>query len=276
MDSHVHLDYFPEEQRDAVIRRAWDVGLRALLTVAVSLERVRTLRGLAEQFPSKVFYSVGLHPTELGDTSLEIFLENLHRELSVSGLRPVAVGETGLDYAALPKEVSLAREMVARQKKFFQAQAEAAKSAHLPLIIHCRDVEGKMLAWNDVNEILNAVKIPKEKILIHCFSYGPEELRDWQKSGGWVSFSGLLTRARASWVHEALCRADLSHVLFETDAPFLLPEPLRSKNPKMENEPANVIHVFNFAAKLLGKTALEVAELSLCNGCTLFKLEVTA
>jgi len=52
--------------------------------------------------------------------------------------------------------------------------------------------------------------------------------------GAWVSFTGVLTYKNAPEVREAAKLVPLDRVMFETDAPFLTPEPHRGVRP---NEP---------------------------------------
>jgi TatD DNase family protein len=274
MDSHAHLDFFREDRREELIARAASVGLKAILTVAVSLERVAVLQSIVEKYCGFVFHSVGVHPLELEEIEFDSFQQRMDEVLSTKGHRPVAVGETGLDYASLPKDAFKARSIVEKQRKFLIAQANVAKNANLPLIIHCRDADGESDAWNDMCAIMKELKINLEHVLIHCFSYGPMHASKWQADGGWLSFSGILTRKSAKSPQQALCSADMSMVLFETDSPFLLPEPIRSKDPKIENEPANVVHVFKLAAEMLDTSAEHIASLSLRNGCKFFSLDL--
>lgn len=58
-------------------------------------------------------------------------------------------------------------------------------------------------------------------------------------------------------------------LLFETDCPFLSPEPLRGKR----NEPANIKIIAEFIAKLRGENLSEISELSTTNAKTLFGLK---
>ncbi|MDR3316612.1 MAG: TatD family hydrolase [Puniceicoccales bacterium] len=274
MDSHVHLDYFPEERRGEIIARAWRAGLQVLVTIAVTLGSAGVLSELAKRFLGRIFYSVGVHPTELGATAVENLGSALESVLGSASPAAIAVGEMGLDYASLPKDAAEARKIVAAQRVAFREQAAAAKNAHLPLVIHCRDVEGQRTAWEDTNGILDGLSFDRSRALMHCFSYGSKELCHWQGRGGCVSFSGILTRKKAVGVHGALLAADLSRVLFETDAPFLLPEPLRTESPRAENEPANAILVSDFAANLLERSGREMAELGLANGLRFFSVEM--
>ncbi len=70
-----------------------------------------------------------------------------------------------------------------------------------------------------------------------------------------LSFSGPVTFAKATELHEVARRAPLDRILTETDSPYLSPHPLRGKR----NEPANVRLV---AERLAALREVVVAELA--------------
>jgi TatD DNase family protein len=57
--------------------------------------------------------------------------------------------------------------------------------------------------------------------------------------------------------------------MFETDAPYLAPEPVRHTWP---NEPKNLIHTLRFAAQLRGQTFESLAQASTINAVEFFGL----
>jgi TatD DNase family protein len=269
MDSHVHLDLFPPESRESVIHAAFSVGIQVLIAVATALSADSLLREIIAAHPGKIFRTVGVHPSQIADG--EPFSEKL--QILIDGNRPVAVGETGLDYGSLSSREDRARRTVEAQRAAFEGQAAAALRADLPLVIHCRDRMGETEAFTAILGILAALRFPPWRALLHCFSYGPEEVKRWQGEGGFVSFSGLLTGSRGDSIRRALAVADRGQILFETDGPFLLPEPLRTETPGALNGPENVVLVSNFAAGILGISGPEAANLGLRNGRQFFSLE---
>jgi len=62
IDTHTHLD-FPEfdQDREEVIRRAFDNGIKAIVNIGVDLERSRKSIELAEKH-ERIFAVVGFHP----------------------------------------------------------------------------------------------------------------------------------------------------------------------------------------------------------------------
>lgn len=174
IDTHAHLD-FPQfdQDREEVISRSFDSGVRAIINVGVDLERSRKSVEIAKR-RENIFASVGLHPDfftrgdlanrgNWGDQIEE--LQELAKHEKV-----VAIGECGLDYYRIKKPdfsrgnpVS-AGEIKENQKRGFLAQIEIARELNLPVIVHCRDVypvaSGKTPewfgAWEDLYEIISS------------------------------------------------------------------------------------------------------------------------
>jgi TatD DNase family protein len=269
MDSHMHLDYYPEEEREEIVGRAWAAGLRQMVSVCVALKGADTLHAIGEMCPGRIFYSIGAHPTLLEENA---FSPSLLRSC-LDRFQPVAVGETGLDFFSLPKDSGAAANCVQRQKEAFLQQACAARDRGLPLIIHCRDRDsGSRDGWFAMDEILRESNFDRSRALFHCFDYGPEELEEWQGEGGYVSFSGSVTRKGHGAAQRAARLADRDRLLLETDAPFLLPEPLHSSAPRTRCEPAHLRLTSAFLGELLHLREEDLLAMSLRNGQRFFAL----
>lgn len=65
VDSHCHLD-FPDfaEERDAIVARAREAGVRYMVTISTRVRRFDQIRAIAETYP-EVSCSVGTHPSTL-------------------------------------------------------------------------------------------------------------------------------------------------------------------------------------------------------------------
>ena len=61
-DTHCHLDFNKfDEDRDAVIQRAWDAGLTRILVPALDFDSALAVIRLADSYPG-IFAAVGFHP----------------------------------------------------------------------------------------------------------------------------------------------------------------------------------------------------------------------
>ena len=256
IDSHAHIDG-PEydADRDEVIQRARDSGVKAILTVGTgdphsgALERAIQL---AEKH-GDIFAAIGTHPHDahLFDSRAEERINMLIKESS----RVIAWGEIGLDYHYdnSPRDV---------QRMVFRRQLKLAREVGLPVIIHTREAE------DDTIEILREEwKDPNSRGIMHCFS-GSLKLAEASVDLGFlVSFAGVLTFKKADDLRAVAAHVPLDRLLIETDCPYLSPLPFRGKR----NEPAHVVEVARCLAVIHGKTLEEMAHITTNNFYELFQ-----
>jgi TatD DNase family protein len=248
VDSHAHLDMREfDTDRDAVIRRAQDGGIEALLcpielTDPLSLPLVL---GLHRDHPW-IMAAAGIHPHRAKDL-LASHLEGL-RELARTG-KIAAVGEIGIDhhYDFSPAPV---------QVEAFRTQLLLAQELALPAIIHSR---------NAGREIVSAVEETgfSRGGILHCFTEDRETAERMIGLGFLISFSGILTYRNASGLREVAASLPLDRLLIETDSPFLVPHALRGE--KKRNEPLFVIETARVLAEVKQVSLEEVAAVTADN-----------
>ncbi|MBK5577767.1 TatD family hydrolase [Ochrobactrum anthropi] len=251
VDSHCHLDFADfEPERDDIVQRALDAGVRRMVTISTRVKKFDTIRAIAEAYDS-VYCSVGTHPNNAHE-ELDITADDLVR-LSEHP-KVVAIGEAGLDYHYdyAPPEA---------QRQGFLVHIEAARRTQLPLVIHARSAD------EDMAEILER---ETEKgafpFILHCFSSGRALAEKGIALGGYVSFSGILTFKNSPEVREIATIVPRDRLLVETDAPFLAPLPHRGKR----NEPSFVQHTAAVLAETIGVSNDEVARITSDNVFRLF------
>ncbi len=231
IDTHSHI-YTPrfDADREAVIHRAVDAGLRQLLQVGCNLEESRAVVALAERTPG-VYASVGVHPHD-ADTVDAQTLAGL-REL-VDHPKVLSWGEIGLDfyYDNSPRDIQIAA---------FHAQMALVAELALPVVIHTRDAEPETLA------VLRQRSAPRGGH-VHCFTGTAAMARDLLDLGFHIGFTGIITFKNAAALREVVALTPLDRLLIETDSPYLAPVPHRGKR----NEPAFVVHVAQAVAEIKG------------------------
>lgn len=242
-DSHCHLtDAAFDEDRDDVLARARAAGVTGLVTIASHPDDVDAALGLARAHEG-VWCTAGVHPHEAsrGDAGA---LERV-REL-LADPHVVAIGECGLDfhYEHAPRDV---------QARVFRAQIELAAETGLPLVVHSRDADDATLA------VLRDLPAGVRGVL-HCFTGGDALLEAALDVGWWVSFSGIVTFRRFDAAHRVRAVPD-DRLLVETDAPYLAPVPHRGRR----NEPAFVAATVEAVARMRGRAAADVADLTRAN-----------
>jgi TatD DNase family protein len=271
IDSHAHIDsprY--DSDREAMLRRAYDAGVGAVLAIGIgeepaqmhrALEICREFNGLRESGAGlpRLYASAGVYPHNTAeiDDGLLAKLDGLLAEPEV-----IACGEIGLDYYHQGAPHPSQREGLIRQ-------LEIAAARKRPILIHCRPKEGATDAWDDLFEILEAHWRPTGLGgVMHCFGGGWEQARRSLDLGFLISLAGNLTYPKAQPLRDVAARLPLDGVLVETDAPWLAPAPNRGQR----NEPAWVVQTALVLAGLRGVEAQEIASATTKNFHRLFAL----
>jgi len=131
------------------------------------------------------------------------------------------LGEIGLDYhwENAPRR---------QQRRVFIEQLKIAEKSNLPVAVHMRE------AFRDTMAILN--DYAKTRVLIHCFSEGPEEVVEAVQRGYFIAFGGSLTFSGSEKQRRASMEVPFDKLLVETDSPYLAPQSVRGRT----NVPGNV------------------------------------
>jgi TatD DNase family protein len=257
IDSHCHIqDTYRPGGVDAIemVKQATEAGVVGLVCVGTDAHTSSQALALVDQVraavlsdvepavrgPFGAWATVGLHPHDAsqGLAGVEQLL------VTAIGEKPgvvVGVGECGLDYHYDHSPRPAQRDM-------FAAQVALARQFDLTLVVHTRD------AWDDTLDILTHADRP-ERVVVHCFTGGPDEARRCLDLDAFLSFSGIVTFKTADDVRAAAALCPLDRLLIETDAPFLAPVPHRGE----ENRPALVSVVGNAVAAV---RSMEVDELA--------------
>lgn len=260
-DSHAHLDDARfDEDRDEVIRRAFDAGVEKIINVGADPEGSRRSVALAEKY-AQIFASVGLHPHEFNSEKI-----NLKKDLEeLAGLarnkKVVAIGETGLDYFS-HTENPITEEQKENQQKGFVAQLEIARELKLPVIVHCRD------AYEDVFEITRSYS--DLKFVLHCYGGGKDITKKFLEFKNiFFSLAGNITYVKPNAeMPEVIKSIPLEKIMAETDCPYLAPLPHRGKR----NEPAYARYVIEKIAEIKEISAHGVGEQAARNANDFFRV----
>jgi len=230
IDTHAHLDDQSfEGDVGQVIARAGAVGVNRIINIGYRPAIWRTTIALAQKYP-QVSFTLGLHPNHV-DEDVESIWPELRR--LVGEVRPVAIGEIGLDYFRNYTSK-------AAQRRTFDRQLAIAADAKLPVVIHQRDAEA------DLMQFLSA---PTAILwILHSFD-GSQALADAALAAGChFGVGGLMTKAGSSDLREVLKSLPLDRLLLETDSPYLVPRGIKNRR----NEPSNVPVVVQALAELKG------------------------
>jgi TatD DNase family protein len=97
-DAHLHLDSYPDDEREAVLHEAFAEGIAAVVSVSMHFNSCIANRGIAESYPGRVHPAYGFHPEQPlpgGEEADRLF--RWIRERYMEGER-FAIGEVGLPY----------------------------------------------------------------------------------------------------------------------------------------------------------------------------------
>ena len=146
-------------------------------------------------------------------------LINYFEDLIINNPKIIGIGEIGLDYYHN-------KDNKEEQIALFKKQLDLAKKLNLPVVIHSRD------AFLDTYNILKEYKL---KTTIHCFTGSMEVANLYIKEGYLLGIGGVSTFKNTN-LKETLKSVPLENIVFETDSPYMAPEPFRGT----KNEPSNV------------------------------------
>jgi len=258
-DSHCHLDdrsFKPDFQE--MLQRAKAADVHRMLVVGIDHHTSDRAVALARSYPG-LFASVGVHPHDAEACSEETMA---HLTALAANPKVVAWGETGLDF----------NRMYAPQRdeeKWFIRQLEIANRLDLPVILHERDSQDRLL------EILEAASGSRRSGVVHCFSGTESELARYLDMGWHIGITGIVTVSkRGKALRKMVPSMPANRLLIETDAPYLTPTPRRNKFRR--NEPAFVRDVLLKVADVRKEDPRILAEQIWDNTCRLFGIDPSA
>ncbi len=237
IDSHCHLDHFPDDEVEALLDRAQAAGLCGMVTIGTRLSAASINRRLTRHARPDlaIWCTIGTHPDHVADETVP---DPDQLAAMASAPEIVGIGESGLDYFHGEPAV---RPL---QQDSFRAHLRAARKADLPLVIHARNAD------DDIAAILAEEHETGGpfRFVLHCFSSGEALARTALSLGGYVGFSGILTFPKSEELRRIAGQVPADRLLVETDAPYLAPAPRRGKR----NEPSFVAHTASVLAGLRG------------------------
>ena len=243
--SHVDTNRQFEQDRDAVMNRAREMGVTRLMVIGYNRDAVAVSTAFAERY-DWVWAAIGIHPTDALEWNDEV--EHMLRQAATNP-KVRAIGEIGLDYYWKD------RAPFDLQRDVFRRQIRLARETKLPIVIHDRD------AHEDTVRILEEEHAEEVGGIMHCFA------GDWAIAerclalGFSLGVGGTVTYKNNPVGQDVVRRAPLDRLVLETDDPYLAPMPFRGKR----NEPGYVKYVAEFVAQLRGSTVEEIAAATLAN-----------
>lgn len=253
IDTHTHLyaEEFDQDRKE-VIERAKAAGVEKFFLPAIDSETHAPMLQLESEYPGEIFAMMGLYPcsvtAESYDREMKIVQDYLDQR------KFCAIGEIGIDFHWDKTTYDL-------QVKAFEQQIQWAKTLDIPIVIHTRD------AWAETFEVVERNKDSKLRGIFHCFSGTLEDARRAVNLDFMLGIGGVLTFKNGK-IDQFLNQIPLSHIVLETDAPYLAPTPFRGKR----NESAYVKLVLEKLAVIYNRPIDEVERITTENALKVFQI----
>lgn len=250
IDTHTHL--YAEEfnpDRTHIIKKAITSGVKKMYLPNIDSTSIEGMLQLEKEFPVNCFAMMGLHPCSVN--------ENVESELKLVeewlGKRKFcAVGEIGID-------LYWDKTFFEQQKMAFKKQIDWALKYELPIVIHCRD------AFDEIFDVLVSYNnLPKG--IFHCFSGNLEQANKIISLNKFKLGIGGVVTFKNSGLDKVVEQIDMSHLVLETDSPYLAPVPFRGKR----NESGYLVMIAEKVAALKNLSIAEVAEVTSNNADKIF------
>lgn len=267
IDSHCHLDRFHRRgDLDAVLARSAAAGVNRLITIGTGPDDWDLYRDLHRAHPSRIAYTVGLHPSDVGQ-DWEAAVSSIEDFFDTDDCRshPAAIGEIGLDYFRLPSAPGDRETTIRHQQAAFAAQLGIAARLDTPIVIHSRSAHDDCLA------MIQDSPVNPARCVFHCFSGTVDQALQLDALGISVSITGIITFKSAETLREVARALGPDKLMVETDCPWLAPEPHRGE----ENEPAHTRIIADYLANLLGIPADDFANRTRRRTESFFRLSTT-
>lgn len=278
-DSHTHLTLEPlSESYIEAVKRFKDNGGKYLLNVSYdyeSIERViKQHRELATRFPGLAHMAIGLHPEIIETDARDPFkfankgVEYVREHVRTYKGKISAIGEIGLDYFHISREIGLdpekKAEVIEAQKALFTGQLEIALTENLPVTIHTRDANGENDCIKDALSIVASVGKGKLRGAFHSYTGDIKMLDDILALGFYIGFNGILTYPSGENVRDIASVVPNDRLLLETDAPLLPPQNVRKDKARAikHGQPEDVAEILAYMAEIKGMSVQRLEEIT--------------
>ena len=246
--AHIYMEQFADDLPE-VIERSQQEGIEKIYMPNIDHKSVDAMMSVEEKYPQFCVAAMGLHPCSV-KKDFESELYKIETWLSKRDF--AAIGEMGID-------LHWDKTFINQQIEAFNIQVGWAKQYRKPVIIHCRD---------SIEMTISLVEKLKTEALtgvFHCFNGTAQQADRIKALGFYIGLGGVSTFKNAG-MDQVIPALDLSHIVLETDSPYLSPVPHRGKR----NEPAYLRLIQERIAALKQISIDELASVTTQNANKLF------
>ncbi len=252
IDTHSHIystDFIHD--LDEVVQRAYSNDVRKIILPNIDSSSVKNLLDLADTYPHICFPLMGLHPTSV----TQDYQEELQLvEYWLKKRKFYGIGEIGID-------LYWDKSFLEEQTHAFRFQLELARQYKLPVVVHVRD------SFDEVYQVLTEVKDDNLTGVFHSFSGTIDQANRVTDLGFKIGVGGVVT-FKKSGMDQIISQIDPSHLILETDSPYLTPVPFRGKR----NESSYLVYIAQKIADLHHMAVGDIAKITTENARKLFEI----
>ncbi|MDP2925348.1 MAG: TatD family hydrolase [Nanoarchaeota archaeon] len=247
IDNHCHLEVYNDTDIEKIIKRARNNNVSIILNNSVDIDVMKKNILLSKRY-KEIKIAFGIYPIDALKLSKKELIDGMDF-IKKNKDKIIAIGEVGIDLKK-SKEFE-------RQKETFIMFIRLSKELDLPLIVHSRNAEEKVI------EILEKEKA--KKVVMHCFLGKLELVKRIIKNNWYFSIPTNICYNKE--LQDAVKVIPLESLFCETDSPFLHP-----KKGERNNEPANVIFAYKKISEIKNLEIVEVEKQIQENFSRLFKM----
>jgi TatD DNase family protein len=257
IDCHAHISHsIFDQDRKKVIDQAQQSGIKTIIAVGENIHDSRLVLKMCRKYPDALFPCMGIHPdafSEDGKAPSDMDIADIIALIRENRPDLVGIGEVGLDYRVVKSE-----KRRLKQREFLSQMVDLSNELSLPLNVHCRS------AGHYTLDLL--ARCSAEKVLMHAFDGRASYAMQAFKDHGWI-FSIPPSIVRSSQKRKLVKTLPLNALALESDSPALGPD------PRLRNEPANLVHVVRCIAEIKGESEEKVRNITTQNAQKLFEMD---
>ena len=247
IDTHCHIYNSEMENAEEIIKEAAKNDMHIILngTNPKSNKEVLELSSKYENAHGALGYLYTL-ADEITDEDISLLDKQLEND------EIIAVGEIGLDYYHT-------KDNKDNQMVLFEKMLNIAEKHDLPVIVHSRK------SMQDTFDILKRHDVVGS---LHCYQGSAEMAHEFIKLGFYIGIGGPVTHDNNKKIRKMLKEIDISHMLVETDSPYLTPQEKRGE----KNTSLNLKYIIRKIARELDMEEKDVIDISTQNARRLFRI----
>ncbi|MCL2398730.1 MAG: TatD family hydrolase [Defluviitaleaceae bacterium] len=185
------------------------------------------------------------------------------KKLCAENKKIVGYGECWMDFRRTEKTP----DEVRKAAFWLSKDLEVARKVGLPAVIHSGNADQESF---DVIKKTDMPDYDFGKGMMHCYLGPPKMALDYIDMGYLISVTGLVTHrsARGKNLVEVVKQVPLTHMIIETDCPYLTPEPFRDRR----NDSSLLKLTVEAIADIKSVSPEEVAELTTANAKAFYRI----